>query len=317
MKARRAGKNNLGADSHEQSQSTTGHNSKGVESAESDGEPVEDAKSDDFIVDDDSNEDNTNWRDEMPLELTNYAQQSAKEYFKIVIDWMVHRKINPAFNRNDQVYIIAFRKTDDEAKGYAGSKFMSSIWKPDFKRALEARPEFNDHAEDSDILPLGCEACGRSSHPAKWRVTFTGKAYHPQTLEPLKDDAENTDDENDGDVQSCDVHGQPLLAEEHVYQVGSHCKSNAFVAHSLLHWRWHLNEWVLQWLETQGHTTPEQIVKRDSWSTKRRRDLANKLTDEMEETHEIRSLWRDFRNHLEEARSSKVAAFGRVDEVRK
>ena len=199
---------------------------------------------DDFIIEDEDED----WRTEMPLKFSAQAHMEAKNYFKHVVEWMVHKKLNPAFNRDDELYVMSFQKIDDEAKGFAGSKFSSSIWRPLFLRALKARPEFNDVEDDSVILPMGCEACGHTTHPARWRVSFSGKAYHPHTLEPLKEEDEQEDDDDDeedaADDQSYDIDGNRVPAERHEFKVGRHCKSNAFIAHSLLHWRWHLNEWV-------------------------------------------------------------------------
>ena len=267
-----------------------------------------------FVVEDEDGGEDASWRNEMPLELSSHSHMDIKEYFKQGVEWMVHRKLNPAFNREDPLYVMAFRKIDDEAKGYAGSKFTSSSWKPEFKRALEARPDFTDVEDTSPVLARGCEACGRTTHPAKWRVTFSGGAYDPKTLESLK---EEDSDDSENETQSHDADGHTLARQDYEFQVGRHCKSNAFIAHSLLHWRWHLNQWVLQWLEAQGYTTPERLVEREGWSTKRRGHFANKTIDEMVENKEIKSLWRDFKRRLEEARSSKVAAFGRGYEVRR
>ena len=267
-----------------------------------------------FVVEDEDEGDDASWRNQIPLELSSHSHMDIKEYFRHVVEWMVHRKLNPAFDRHDPLYAMAFRKIDDEAKGYAGSKFTSASWKPEFKRTLEARPDFTDVEDTSPVLAQGCEACGRSSHPARWRITFSGGAYDPKTLEPLK---EEDPDDSDAETQSYDVDGHALAREDYEFQVGRHCKSNAFIAHSLLHWRWHLNQWVLQWLETQGYTKPERLVEREGWSIKKQGQFANRTIDEMVENQEIKSLWRDFKTRLEEARSSKVAAFGRGGEVRK
>lgn len=54
---------------------------------------------------------------------------------------MLQKRLNPAFQRQDPLYELAFRKLNDEAKGLAGSKFTSSAWTQKFKYALEARPQ--------------------------------------------------------------------------------------------------------------------------------------------------------------------------------
>ena len=84
------------------------------------------------------------------------------------------------------------------------------------------------------------------------------------------------------------------------------CKANAETAHALLHWRYHLNSWVLSWLESEDHTSPEKIIEREKWSVKKRSEYANKVVDGMEEKGEIRALYRDFKINLEAAREAKV-----------
>ena len=84
------------------------------------------------------------------------------------------------------------------------------------------------------------------------------------------------------------------------------CRHNAQFTHALLHWRYHLNEWVLGWLEQEGYTTSESIVKRENWSIKKRGDFANNVVDVVEGKGEIKALYRDFKNNLHAARDSKV-----------
>ena len=89
------------------------------------------------------------------------------------------------------------------------------------------------------------------------------------------------------------------------------CRANAQTAHALTHWRYHLNQWVLDWLKTAGHTEPAKIVDRENWGVKRRGEFANKVVDGMEEKGEIKALYRDFKLNLEAAREAKVSHIGR------
>ncbi|KAI7122525.1 hypothetical protein KC324_g18127, partial [Hortaea werneckii] len=59
----------------------------------------------------------------MPIEFTPYARKKAKELFKFAVEWMVQKKLNPAFDMQNEIYDLTFRKLDDEVKGLAGSKF--------------------------------------------------------------------------------------------------------------------------------------------------------------------------------------------------
>ena len=171
----------------------------------------------DFVDDadvDPSGEPPAGW-EEMPLEFTRHAHKKAKAHFKDAVEWMVHRKLNPAFPRDDPVYQIAFYKLDDEVKGYSGSKFLSAAWTGDFARAIKARPNLEEIAVPT-MFDTKCDACNRSGHPAKFRITFHGKAYNPETLENLSDD----EDDKDDDARSLDRNGQPLPPVDKEYFIG-------------------------------------------------------------------------------------------------
>ena len=81
---------------------------------------------------------------------------------------------------------------------------------------------------------------------------------------------------------------------------------NAHMAHALAHWRYHLNDWTIDYLEAEGHLTPEKIVERDGWSTRKRSDYANAVVDDMEENGEIKRLYQCYRIEVTSARTSKV-----------
>lgn len=128
----------------------------------------------------------------VPLEFTYHANKKTIDHFTTEIEWMVHNKINPAFDRYDEIYLLAHDKLDTEFQGFAGSKFISSVWRPNFDKALKTRPELY-RVEIPTMFEAKCDACNRSNHPPKHRVTFSGKAYDRKTLETI----ENEDDEDD------------------------------------------------------------------------------------------------------------------------
>lgn len=78
------------------------------------------------------------------------------------------------------------------------------------------------------------------------------------------------------------------------------------MAHTLIHWRFHLNDWVVDHLARQGVLDDQQIVERSHWSHKRQTKYANCVVDMMEASGEIEKLWRDFHINLKAAREIKV-----------
>ena len=114
------------------------HNGSDLEAANQDDEDGED-----FIVEDE--EDTALGVPEMPLEFSNLSRMKGRHLFKYVVEWMVQKKLNPAFAMDDDIYDLAFKKLDDEVRGLAGSKFTSSAWTRDFTIALQGRPYLGEH----------------------------------------------------------------------------------------------------------------------------------------------------------------------------
>lgn len=164
----------------------------------------------------------------MPIEFTGYASMKAKDLFRYAVEWMVQKKINPAFQIDDEVYGLAFKKLNDEIKGLAGSKFMSAAWTQDFSFALRARPEIALAALDRDAgdnwLKDKCDACNRSGHPATWQIQFQGKPYYRETLEEVAGPEDSDyDSESQGSMHDRverDADGRVILPGSTIFYVG-------------------------------------------------------------------------------------------------
>ena len=139
----------------------------------------------------------------VPLEFTYHANKRPFEHFKTEIEWMVHNKLNPAFDRYDEMYQLAHRKLDKEVEGFVGSKFSSSVWGEEFTKALQARPDL-DRVDVPTMLEHKCDACRRTNHPPKHKITFSGKPYNRDTLEIVEqdEDEDDTDDSEDDESNS-------------------------------------------------------------------------------------------------------------------
>ena len=249
----------------------------------------------DFVVDDDDTVGAPADFANIPIEFTRHAHKKPIEHFKDVVEWMVHNKLNPAFARHDPVYTIAVRKLDDAVQAYAGSKFMSSAWKPAFLEALKRHPDCA--RVDVSAWDQNCEACGRSGHTAKHQLIFSGKPYHRGTLEDVSSDEEHSDEPQSG--------SQLPQSDTKAFFLGRTCNANAETAHALYHWRHQLNQFVLIYLRSEGHFTPEKILERSNWNTKRREKYANAVVDQMEADGQMKDLYREFKQNLEAARETK------------
>lgn len=119
---------------------------------------------------------------QIPLQFTHAAHKQLKEHFKDVVEWMVHKKVNPAFNKDDPMYRQAFAKMSDEVSGLATSKFISTQWTAEFTRALKARPELHERglADGEGLNEEGipkCDVCNHRKHYPKYGISLKGKAY--------------------------------------------------------------------------------------------------------------------------------------------
>ncbi|OTB08060.1 hypothetical protein M426DRAFT_317578 [Hypoxylon sp. CI-4A] len=267
-----------------------------------------------FVTDDDDAPLGAPANLDIPIEFTAQAHQPLKHQFPHAIEWLVRNRIDPAFTRNDPRYSLAWRKLNDEVRALASSKFASSAWKSDFHRALKGRPKMEsyemDRGERDSGLYDSCEACGRTNHPASFRVTFSGHPYHQDTLADVE--SESDDSEDDGaEHRSIDSMGLVVPSETRSWYVGAVCCSNAETAHSLIHWKYALKEWVEAQLEADGWMKAAKLEERENMRTKQRRKLADQITDEWREKNIVASLYRDFKNNLEDARNKTTTGHSR------
>lgn len=226
----------------------------------------------------------------LPIALSRHASKKAKDLFAHAIEWMVQKRINPAFPGDDDLYVLAFRKLDDEAAGLAGSKFKSSAWTQEFTFALQTRPDMVHTKSVRHVLTRKCDACNREGHPATAEIQFQGRPYDRHTL----------DDTDDNDRDS---NGRLIPAEDASFAVGKTCFANAETAHALEHWRHHLYQEVLAYLDREGYNSDKKVLKRDKMNASKRQRYANNIVDRMKSTGEISSLWHVFKSSVDKART--------------
>ncbi|KAL6230780.1 hypothetical protein BDW75DRAFT_58638 [Aspergillus navahoensis] len=262
---------------------------------------------DDFVLEDEDDKLGVpSGLEDMPIEFSRHAYKQLKDYFQDAVEWMVHNQLNPAFPRSDPVFKVAFDKLEAEVRGRTGSQLVSSVWNTDFRRALLARPHIEVTTYPIDLCHP-CDACNRSGHPASFDMKLYGKAYSLETLEPLADaDSDEEQSDNEEGEQDRDRDGYILPDEDTRFYLGRHCKKNAALAHTLTHWRFHLNEWVVEHLRTAGYFSDKKILKRSQYSQKKKNKHAAKAVNKMIESGEVKKLWRDFHINLRVARESTV-----------
>ena len=95
----------------------------------------------------------------------------------------------------------------------------------------------------------------------------------------------------------------PLTSSStHILTQPSVCKQNAENAHTLIHWKWHLNDWVVSRLEDEGECEPKKLAERDKMNGKRRHKYANAIVDRWQAEGVIKTLYKDFKTAKDTAR---------------
>lgn len=155
----------------------------------------------------------------VPLHLTYHSNKKPFEHFKTEVEWMVHNKLNSAFNRYDEIYTLAHNKVDDEVQGYAGSRFLSSVWGEAFNKALKERPDLS-RVDVPTMLDHKCDACRRTNHPPKHKITFSGRPYNRATLETIEndDDDEVESEDSEDDESSSTEEGESFFLGRFEYE---------------------------------------------------------------------------------------------------
>lgn len=54
-------------------------------------------------------------------------------------------------------------------------------------------------------------------------------------------------------------------------------------------------------MDVQGYNKPEEVVRRDSWSRKKRRGFVEEIMDDLETSKQIKMLWKDLQAKLKAA----------------
>lgn len=224
----------------------------------------------------------------MPLEFSKHASAKPGKLFRHVVEWMLQKHLNPAFEEKE-LHHFAFKRVGDEIQALVHS-YMSSVWNEEFTFTLRARPEFFEHeiSPTERVLYPDCEACNRTNHPASYAVQFGKTAYDKKTLEEV-------------DSKHRDSEGRKIAKESKVFHLGAECARNARTAHPLVHWSYILYDHINgQWDAIQG-------LKMDKhWSTAKKTKKIEKFVDDMQARGQIKKLFVQFRNDIDVARQMKV-----------
>jgi len=109
-----------------------------------------------------------------------------------------------------------------------------------------------------------------------------------------------------------DEDGNPIPKESKQWFIGSVCSSNAETAHTLIHWKHALLDWVDGTLERDGFMAPDQLAKRAKMKPKKLYKVVDKILEGWTDQGIIKALYRDFKNNIDAARNkSTTGTWGR------
>lgn len=98
---------------------------------------------------------------------------------------------------------------------------------------------------------------------------------------------------------------------DQVLTAHSDCSDKAFQAHKLIHWRYSLNQAVIETLEEDGHLSDRKIAKRERSTADERWEYADKIVQDWKTKGIIAELYREFKKMMETARAYEPRRYGR------
>ncbi len=109
--------------------------------------------------------------------------QSLEHHAKVIFQYFVNLAVKGdsyAVEQDAAYYKVAFRALRKKLSGTKDSMVTSSVWRQNFKLALETYPEFHiitlDHAVD------GCDACHIGGRMSKFIGQLEGYKYDKKTF---------------------------------------------------------------------------------------------------------------------------------------
>ncbi|KAF9264667.1 hypothetical protein L218DRAFT_925102 [Marasmius fiardii PR-910] len=134
---------------------------------------------DDFIVEDDGDA-----SAELPLEFSMESHQDLSHQFKKIFQLFVHVATRQPSDRHDfmlntldseEYFSVPLQMFRRKLLGLRDSLVASSVWRPEFKKALERHPDFD--LVHLDFAFPGCDACHLGARMSTYSARLSGKKY--------------------------------------------------------------------------------------------------------------------------------------------
>ncbi|KAF8447936.1 hypothetical protein L210DRAFT_3391177 [Boletus edulis BED1] len=262
---------------------------------ETDSNEEEDAN---FIVDDDPHGVPPA---QLPLAFSLSTHQDLTHHFKIVCQLFVHIAVQPLADRRpffervlkEEEYLsVPLQVTRRKLSGIRDS-VASSVWRSDFKKALETHPEFT-------LVRLAfaepqCDACHLGGRLSTLLGRLSGKPYDEYDFEDVSDEEPSESSEEDEDSDVGDV--------KQMFHLGRFCAARTQVYHQFSHWEHSLYK-SLEREIVMAQDDTHRFVK-VAYGIKPPRDLhnADKVMEWLDERRIIDMEWQKVRKMMDSARN--------------
>jgi len=180
-----------------------------------------------FIV-----EDNGSVPQSLPAQFSMQSHQDLSHQFRTVFQFFLHIAVRaPAERhefmfkqmRDEEYFSIPLRIVRRKLMGLRDSLVASSVWRPEFKKALEKYPRF-ELTELVYVVP-GCDACHLGGRKSKLIGRLSGSPYDALGFQTT-DQGLGSDEESD--------------SAKREFSLGRFCAKRTRVYHELTHWEYRL-----------------------------------------------------------------------------
>ncbi|KAG5638369.1 hypothetical protein H0H81_000380 [Sphagnurus paluster] len=257
--------------------------------------------SSDFIV-----EDGVNTVAELPMQFSMESHQDLDHQFKKIFQFFVHIAVRPAKERhyfmkdqfqNEEYFSVPLRMMRRKLSSLRDSLVASSVWRPDFKKPLEAYPEF-------DLIPLdfavpSCDACHIGGRSSTLTGRLSGQPYDRWGFESKHVKHSSDSDNSDSDSSDEDA---PVVE----FHLGRFCARRTRVYHEFTHWEYALFKCIREEVDELHESHQSHGFFRIAYAggMKPPKDLddADGICDWLDQRKVIDMEWKKLKDMMESAR---------------
>ncbi|KAI5828932.1 hypothetical protein K523DRAFT_243374 [Schizophyllum commune Tattone D] len=181
--------------------------------------------------------------------------QDLAHQFKKIFQFFCHIAVQPPDERhdfmehalkNEEYFAVPLKMFRRKLIGLRDSLVAGSLWRADFKKALEVFPEFE--LVQMEYAVPDCDACHISTRMSTRIGRLVGYPYDPLGFQrdyssvaiKSEDDSDDSDDDDPDDPDSPSA----LAKLKREFHLGKFCARRTRVFHELTHWEWALFETV-------------------------------------------------------------------------